>query len=87
MNYILIEAPVNNLEELLNNKILSDVAQRLKLRLPIKENLLYKEESFAIMNGLNSFKCLNIPMEAQMKKRRCYFTAEYSPSLHKKYIL
>jgi hypothetical protein len=71
IHYVLVETPVETLFE---------VAEKLKLKLPIEINDLHKEDTFDIWNR---FACLS-PTEVRKKTKRYYFTAPYSVDLHEK---
>ena len=73
--FILIETP---LETLLG------IAEKIKLKLPIEKNDLYREESNSFWSRFK-FKCF-IPDGINMKhSNRRYFTTAYTTNLHEKF--
>ena len=79
LNFILIETPLEKLLE---------VAEKIKLKLPIAENNLEKEGDFqsAISSLFNKIECLN-PSKIHHEKPRQYFTAAYNSSIRKEFSI
>ena len=70
--FVLIECPI---------EMFFDVAERIKLKMPIAENDLFKEEPFS---WWSKFECLTLPKDIKMKKNRSFFTIPYSTNLHQR---
>ena len=72
--FVLVETPFEKLLE---------VAEKLKIKLPIAENDLPKENlSTSIWNKIDFIT----PKAIKQEKRRSFFTAAYSSNLRRKYI-
>lgn len=71
--YVLVQTPV---------ELLLHIAEKLKLKLPIEENDLYRENVDTVFH---KFQCF-MPDDIELKTSyRNYFTAPYSTSLHNKF--
>ena len=78
MTYVLIETPIETLFE---------IAEKIKLKLPIEKNDLYEENKpKSLFNKLGCFfKPSFMPKNIEMKKsHRNFFTAAYQSNLHDK---
>lgn len=60
-------------------EIFYDIAERIKLKMPIAENDLYSPERFSFFN---KFEC--IPGEVKWKRQKKYFTTQYNADFHDK---
>lgn len=72
VNYVLIETPL---------EVFFDIAEKLKLKLPIAYNDLHVNESYSKMNKF--FDCFT-PEELKAENGRRYFTAPYEAKFHDK---
>lgn len=70
--FVLIECPI---------EMFFDVAERIKLKMPIAENDLYEDELFSVWSKL---ECFSLPKDIKMKKKRNFFTIPYTTNLHQK---
>ena len=70
--FVLIECPI---------EMFFNIAEQIKLQVPIAENDLYEDLPFS---SLSKLQCCVMPSYIRWKRRKNFFTIPYTSSLHEK---